>query len=698
MYRQKFRGLHGKTHAALAAGLVLWLSADIIWAIYQLVLDVVPPIPSAADYLWLGAYGFLGYYLFMTYREFQKKFNFGRKVLIASVIGNAIFLGYIIALTVNLSVLSTSRGIEMFAVIVAYPILDAILMIPAIVILVEFRKEPVWFIPWVCECLGIFLIVVSDSWFALIVLTSLVEQLWLSALFFAAHFLVMAAGLLWYIKMLIPSSTTHDVHHSKDVLTTIAHTSLTEKAVTKRRVPTAVIAVAALGALVLIGILVYPSSPLLALFANTNSEVVAPINSNGKQTVTLGALLPLSGASSSLGESEDAAIKIAIKDVNEYFSKSNSNTRVGLIIEDTQTNPAISLEKLQDLASKGVRIVIGPGTSAEIQEVKDYADKNGILLVSPSSTAPSLAVPGDNIFRFVPDDIHQAQAISKKMWQDGVRVVVPMWRTDVYGNDLFNATKSNFEMLGGKVVDGIGYIPRTGDFSASLNRINFMIWDQDLRSLSLKIGQAVAQYGADKVGVYLVSFDEVVPIFIEAQNEPELSMVKWYGSDGSALNDKLVRNLEAAVFAAKTGFVNPIYGVDNNNSYKFKVIDSQIQKMIGRVPRSYAEVAYDAFWAAALAENSTGGTHDINSLKKSFLQISDTYAGITGDTSLNDAGDRKHGDYDFWAIRANNGNSNSNDQSVFAWKQVGRFQSNTNIRIDSTNQIHTTKTAVLTHR
>jgi branched-chain amino acid transport system substrate-binding protein len=502
----------------------------------------------------------------------------------------------------------------------------------------------------------------------------------------------MAAGLLWYIKMLLPSATTHEVHHSKDVLTTIAHTSLTEKGVTKRRVPTVVIAVAALAALVLIGILVYPSSPLLALFANTNSEVVAPINSNGKQTVTLGALLPLSGASASLGESEDAAIKIAIKDVNEYFSKSNSNTRVGLIIEDTQTNPAISLEKLQDLASEGVRIVIGPGTSAEIQEVKDYADKNGILLVSPSSTAPSLAVPEDNIFRFVPDDTHQAQAISKKMWQDGVRVVVPMWRTDVYGNDLFNATKSNFEMLGGKVVDGIGYTPRTGDFSASLNRINFMIWDQDLRSLSLKISEAVAHDGADKVGVYLVSFDEVVPIFIEAQNEPVLSMVKWYGSDGSALNDKLVRNIEAAMFAAKTGFVNPIYGVENNNSYKFKRIDNEIQKIIGRVPRSYAEVTYDSLWVAALTENSTGGTKDINSLKKSFLQIANSYTGITGDTSLNVAGDRKHANYDFWAIRANN------EQSFFSWGQVGRFQSNTNISIDSTNQIHISKTAVVTHR
>jgi len=104
----KFHGLHGKTHAALAVGLVLWLSADIVWAIYQLVLDIVPPMPSAADYLWLCAYGFLGYYLFSTYKEFQKKFNFGRKVLVASVIGKAIFLRYIIAFIVNLSVLSSS--------------------------------------------------------------------------------------------------------------------------------------------------------------------------------------------------------------------------------------------------------------------------------------------------------------------------------------------------------------------------------------------------------------------------------------------------------------------------------------------------------------------------------------------------------------------------------------------------------------
>ncbi len=261
------------------------------------------------------------------------------------------------------------------------------------------------------------------------------------------------------------------------------------------------------------------------------------------------------------------------------------------------------------------------------------------------------------------------------MWQDGVQVVVPFWRTDIYGNELVSEVKRDFVHQGGKTLDGVGYLPRTGDFSASLNRINFIIWNQDLKSLSSKVSQAISQYGANKVGVYLVSFDEVGPIFIGAQNQPVLSSVKWFGSDGSALNNKIVRNTEAAKFAVKTGFVNPIYAVDDNNNSKFKLVDNQIQEMIGRIPRTYAEVTYDAFWVVALTENATGGTKDINYFKKTFLQIANSYNGITGDTSLNAAGDRKHGDYNFWTIKQNKIKNDS-----FEWTEVARFQINPNIQ------------------
>jgi branched-chain amino acid transport system substrate-binding protein len=669
---------HSKSHLALAVGLSLWLCADIIWAIYEIILEIVPPVPSLADFLWLSAYGFLAYYLYTTYIEFHKRFKFSTRILVASIIGCAIFLIYIIPLTASLSVLSSQRGIAMFAVITAYPIMDAILMVPAIVILVNFRNEPLWFTPWICECLGIFLMAISDSWFAVVVLISVLEQFWLSAIFFAAHYLVIAAGLLWYVKFLLTHRQLGDERRSEQMETSIiAPTgSYTDKheSEEKNHKRISYMAIAAI-IVVAVSIGVYfslysSSSSSFFLFSNPSSEVIIPAPSAAalRQTVTLGALLPLTGISSSLGESEAAALKIATKDINEYLLKSHSSIKVGLIIEDTQSNPSVSLEKLKHLAAKDIKIVIGPATSADLKATQDYAGTNGILLISPSSTAPSLAIAGNNVFRFVPDDTHQAQAISKLMRNDGTRVVIPFWRTDVYGNDLVKAMKHSFQELGGRVDDGVGYIPHTGDFAASLNRINFIIWDQDLKSLNSKVSQAISQYGVDKVGVYFVGFDEVVPIFIQAQNHPFLSKVKWYGSDGSALNNKIIRNPGAAAFAVKTNFTTPIYGVENDNDEKFKHIEAQIHEQIERTPRSYASVAYDILWVAALAENNTNATHDINYLKSTLVKIANSYNGITGNTSLNQVGDRRYGDYDFWAVR----NSESTLDS-FTWQRVGKY-------------------------
>ncbi|MFL6419894.1 MAG: penicillin-binding protein activator, partial [Nitrososphaeraceae archaeon] len=472
---------HSKSHLALAIGLSLWLCADLIWATYEIVLEIVPPVPSPADFVWLSAYGFLAYYLYATYIEFHKKFKFSTKILVTSIIGCGIFLTYIITLTTGLSVLSSPRGIAMFAVIIAYPIMDAVLMVPAIVILVNFKKEPLWFTPWICESLGLFLIAISDSWFAVVVLTSIVEQFWLSSIFFAAHYLVIAAGLLWYVKFLLTHSqpSIDERIRSEQLGTSIIAPSGgysdKYKSEEKTHKKISYIGLTTIATIIVVAVVIgvyfslYSSSSFF-LFFNPGSEIIlpAPAGALKQQTVKIGALLPITGVSSSLGESEVAALKIATKDINEYFFKTHSSIGIELVIEDTQTNPSVSLEKLKHLAAKGIKIVIGPATSTDLKATQDYADKNGIVLISPSATAHSLAIKGNNVFRFVPDDTHQAQAISKLMWDDGIRVVVPFWRTDVYGNDLVKATKDSLQELGGTVADGVGYIPTTGDFAASL--------------------------------------------------------------------------------------------------------------------------------------------------------------------------------------------------------------------------------------
>jgi branched-chain amino acid transport system substrate-binding protein len=151
--------------------------------------------------------------------------------------------------------------------------------------------------------------------------------------------------------------------------------------------------------------------------------------------------------------------------------------------------------------------------------------------------------------------------------------------------------------------------------------------------------------------VYIVAFDEIVPIMIQADTHQELQSVRWYGSDGSAQNEGLTRNIEAAEFAVKTNFLNPIYSVNASDS--FKKLEARIVEEIGEVPRSYAQVAYDEFWVAALTLKNHNRTqqNDINSLREGFINTANFYTGVTGRTELNDAGDRKNGSYDFWAVQ-----------------------------------------------
>jgi branched-chain amino acid transport system substrate-binding protein len=652
---------HSKSYVSLAIGLVLWLCADIIWASYELVFHVAAPIPSLSDILWLAGYPFLAYNLISTYRQFHNKFN--KRVLLASVIGNIIFVTYLIFLTIGLSDFSSQGSVSLFVVLIAYPIMNALLTIPALSILVGLWKERPWSIPWTFKSLSLFCIVITDSWFAFIILSGLYEQVWLSSMFFGAEYLILAGGLLWFNKFLAiyKNQGTASVNN-----TSSDHLKITDgfHNRNKNNTPSRIQYLQVLVAAILIGGVL--SYGFMTSVATESTKYFGP--AEGENTILIGALLPLTGTLSSFGESAEASLTLAVDDVNNQLEKSGSSSRVGLVIEDTKTDPNVAREKLMDLASKGIRIVIGPSTSAAVAAVKEYADENGILIVSSSSTAPSLAIPNDNVFRFVPDDTHQAEALAKQMWDEGTRVVIPIWRTDVFGNNLQSLLKEKFEKLGGKVVDGIGYDPPVGNFAASLHRINFIVWEQELRSLTSKVNDAMSQYGADKVGVYIVAFDEIVPIMIQANRHQELQSVRWYGSDGSAQNEGLIKNVDAAEFAVKTNFLNPIYRVNASDS--FKKLEERIVEEIDRAPRSYAEVAYDEFWVAALTLKNYLGTQqdDIGSLREAFINTTNFYIGVTGRTELNDAGDRKYGSYDFWAVRPLSKDVKNKDS--FEWTHV----------------------------
>lgn len=103
------------------------------------------------------------------------------------------------------------------------------------------------------------------------------------------------------------------------------------------------------------------------------------------------------------------------------------------MVEDTDTDTLVAIEKYDFLKNAGVRLIVGPFTSANVKALKPLADADGILLVSPASVANSLAVAGDNVFRLIPDVNTQGEALSALLLYNSTDQHVPVVRDDLWG-------------------------------------------------------------------------------------------------------------------------------------------------------------------------------------------------------------------------------------------------------------------------
>ena len=373
----------------------------------------------------------------------------------------------------------------------------------------------------------------------------------------------------------------------------------------------------------------------------SNQAVAA--NSAVKKKFVIGGLFAMTGSWSTLGLASAAALQLAADDLNAHFSRIGSKIEVAVAIEDTQLDPQVALKKLQSLSARGIRVVVGPQSSISVAAVKAFADANDILLISQSSTAGSLSIPNDNVFRFCPDDDLEGKAIAALMYADGIRVIVPLWRDDAGNAGLHDATKRHFEAMGGTMVTGVRYAADVSDFSSPVS------------DLDTQVRAEGAEHGSDSVAIYAAAFDEIVPIFKLADDSSVLSATPWYGSDGVALSNVLLNDTDASTFASRINYPNPTFGFDTGAALKWAPIAERIKEMVGFNPDAFALGVYDAAWVAAQTLALDKNRTDFDFFKQEFPVVAGSFFGATGWTVLNDAGDRRFGNFDFWAIRDVNG-------------------------------------------
>jgi hypothetical protein len=207
-----------KIQYSLCIFLTLWFVAQIIWAYYQ-----QSPYLSIADVLWLIGYLFFGYFLLSLYNMLRKAFIQPHVVVLVSVI-IVISLAYMVDLVVSTSQLLSSHeeAPGVLLVNIAYPILDGILLVPAVLILWSLlsgikqeqgpkqqqqqQQQHYASFNWILLSLSMIIFAIADSsfaYFSAFNITTVQNEVWILDMLYNTAYLTLAAALIRYSDFFI---------------------------------------------------------------------------------------------------------------------------------------------------------------------------------------------------------------------------------------------------------------------------------------------------------------------------------------------------------------------------------------------------------------------------------------------------------------------------------------------------------------
>ena len=386
---------------------------------------------------------------------------------------------------------------------------------------------------------------------------------------------------------------------------------------------------------------------VIVIFAGCKKEEEQAFTS-----INVAAMFSLTGNWSSLGVPSKAAIEIAAEEINADFAARSVPFRFTTSVYDTKLDTALAISYMNSALNSGTRLIIGPQSSAEVGAIKSIADGGKMLVVSQGSTASTLAIANDAIYRYCPGDAIEGSAIASSIYDEGKRGLVVVARDDAGNIGLQNSVKTSFDAKASTTVEYIApYATTATDYTTLLNDIK------------TRISSLSATYGDTAVGVYLASFDEAVAIFNQANGDSILQIVNWYGGDGFIKSNAILSSNAACDFAIATNYYAPEFGLPLSAQSKWQPLSTAILNRCGQQPDAYAIASYDAMWVIArTVEANNGVPADAANLRNSFVAQTAQFSGATGSITLNASGDRANGSFDYWGLQKVNG--------VYSWKFV----------------------------
>jgi branched-chain amino acid transport system substrate-binding protein len=374
-------------------------------------------------------------------------------------------------------------------------------------------------------------------------------------------------------------------------------------------------------------------------------------------TYNIGLAIAISG-STYTGEGgirRDGAL-LAIDQMNAALAARGWNVRFNPVHEDTTGAADKADTVVRGFVTAGIQVIVGPLSSGETSQVRQFVTDNKIVVISPSATALSLALP-DYVFRMAPTDDFQAKALAKLINATGFEKVAIIARQDDYGRGLSTLFQQEFTTRYGGQASEILYTTAMG---------------ADLSAEVLQLDQNVLNFGADsKTAVLAISFSgDGLEVFDEARNRANLPLVRWFASE-SVKRSIFINPASASAairdFTSNATQLTGFFPSPANNTAAAEFRNTYIARF-GKDPSSspYAFYAYDAAWLA-MASVLAAGKYNGEAIAKWLPIVAKEYFGVSGNKELNANGDPLGADYSAWKLVYDSTTSSHKFRDIGAW-------------------------------
>jgi branched-chain amino acid transport system substrate-binding protein len=212
-----------------------------------------------------------------------------------------------------------------------------------------------------------------------------------------------------------------------------------------------------------------PAAAPAAQPAQGQQQAAAPAPAGG--TVKIGLEAPLTGDYAEEGKGFQNALQLLVDQTNT--AGGINGQKVQLFIEDDQGDPKQASLVADRLISDKVVAVIGGYNSSATEPASAIYNREGILQITPASTATRLSTKGyQNFFRVCFLDDRQGLFAANFLVKDlGAKKIAILHDNSTFAQGLAESTKASLKDLGVEPVFYDAINPRDTDFSATLTKL-----------------------------------------------------------------------------------------------------------------------------------------------------------------------------------------------------------------------------------